>query len=39
MTRAQLITQMSNVEFVYWSRYFDRIEQARELENKRLEGG
>lgn len=34
MTRAQLITQMGNAEFVMWSRYFDRIEQARELAEK-----
>lgn len=38
MTRAQLITQMGNLEFVYWSRYFDRIQQARELEEEKLKG-
>jgi hypothetical protein len=34
MTRAQLITQMSNAEYVMWTRHFDRIAQARELAEK-----
>ena len=34
MTRAQLIKQIGNQEFVMWSRYFDRIQQARELAEK-----
>jgi hypothetical protein len=41
MTRARLITEMSNLEFVYWSRHYDRIAQARELEERKagLTGG
>ena len=33
---AELIERMSNLEFLYWSRYFDKIAQARELENAKL---
>jgi hypothetical protein len=38
MTRARLLAEMSNIEFLYWSRYFDRIAQERELENQRMGG-
>lgn len=38
MTRARMIKEMSNLEFVYWSRHFDRIAQAQELENAKLGG-
>lgn len=38
MTRARLIKEMSNIELLYWSRYFDRIRQAEELEQAKIGG-
>jgi hypothetical protein len=39
MTRARLLSEVTNIEFLYWSRYFDMINQERELANARLSGG
>lgn len=38
MTRARLVAEMSNLEFVYWTRVFDRIAQAEELEAAKAGG-
>lgn len=38
MTRARLLVEMSNIEFLYWSRYFDKIHQEQELANAQAGG-
>ena len=36
-TRAEILA-LPNIEMLYWTRYFDKIAQERELEHARLGG-
>lgn len=38
MTRARMIAEMSNAEFVYWSRFYSRREAENEVEAAKAGG-